>query len=54
VAARIGPGEHEVRFRYLPRFFRLGVALSALTLLTGMLRGSGLLPRRAGRAPAGT
>ena len=43
VAVRVGPGEHEVRFRYMPRFFRLGVALSALTLLAGMVRASGLL-----------
>ncbi len=43
VAVRVGPGEHKVLFRYTPRFFRLGIALSALTLLTAMLRASGLL-----------
>jgi hypothetical protein len=45
VAARVGPGEHKVLFRYTPRFFWLGIALSALTLLTAMLRASGLLNR---------
>jgi len=37
VAVRLDPGEHEVLFRYTPRFFRLGLTLSALTLLTGMV-----------------
>jgi hypothetical protein len=53
VAVRVGPGEHEVRFRYMPRFFPLGVALSALTLLAAMLRASGLLSVRPIAAPHG-
>lgn len=54
VAVRVGPGEHEVSFRYMPRFFGLGITVSALTLLAGMLRASGVLwPRRAGRPQTG-
>jgi hypothetical protein len=50
VGVRVAPGEHEVRFRYLPRFFPLGIALSALTLLAGLLQASGLLAARANSA----
>jgi hypothetical protein len=46
VAAGIGPGEHEVRFHYMPRFFRLGVTLSALTLLMALVRVPGWSARR--------
>ncbi len=46
VAVRLGPGEHEVLFRYTPRFFRLGMTLSALTLLTAMVHASGLFGSR--------
>jgi hypothetical protein len=32
-AVALAPGEHEVRFRYAPTSFRLGVAISAVSLL---------------------
>jgi hypothetical protein len=51
VAVRLDPGEHEVLFRYTPRFFRLGMTLSALTLLTGMVL-LARTPRRRRAPPA--
>ena len=36
IAVRVDPGEREVRFRYTPRFLRLGIGLTALTLLAGV------------------
>jgi len=38
VGVRVGAGEHEVRFRYMPRFFPLGVALTTLTILIAVYR----------------
>ena len=46
VAVRVGPGEHEVRFRYTPRFVRLGITLTALTLLAGILHAAGAFGSR--------
>jgi hypothetical protein len=46
VGVRVAPGEHEVLFRYLPRFFPLGLTLSGLTLVAGLLQAFGLRVRR--------
>jgi uncharacterized membrane protein YfhO len=46
-AVKLGPGRHDVEFRYAPMSIRLGLALSALAVVvTGVLAG----PRRAIRA----